>query len=207
MGKTYKIVLTGGPCAGKTTALKILRDYFSDKYNILCVSESSTELMSGGVFPKSFDNTTEFMEYLTRLQCIKEDIFMNASSSISKRSKKDVIIFFDRGIFDVKAYMRDSDFDTMMCNLKISKKDALIRYDAVFHLCTAAINAPMSYGTFNNSIRTESMEESIELDYKTFQCWQLHPFLYRIDSCIDINDKFNVLINMIENFIQSRPIE
>ena len=54
MGKAYKIVLTGGPCAGKTTAIQSLREHFSGQYEVLCIPESSTELMTGGVLPGLF---------------------------------------------------------------------------------------------------------------------------------------------------------
>ena len=47
-----KIVLTGGPCAGKTTALTWINNYFSNRgYNVLFVPETATELISNGVAP------------------------------------------------------------------------------------------------------------------------------------------------------------
>ena len=47
-----KIVLTGGPCAGKTTALTWINNYFSSRgYTVLFVPETATELISNGVAP------------------------------------------------------------------------------------------------------------------------------------------------------------
>ena len=47
-----KIVLTGGPCAGKTTALaKIEQDLISLGYKVFVVGESATELIKSGVRP------------------------------------------------------------------------------------------------------------------------------------------------------------
>lgn len=47
-----KIVLTGGPCAGKTTALNWINNYFSSRgYSVLVVPEIASELITNGVAP------------------------------------------------------------------------------------------------------------------------------------------------------------
>ena len=50
MQEIRKIVLTGGPCAGKTTAMSWVQNAFTEKgYKVLFVPETATELISGGV--------------------------------------------------------------------------------------------------------------------------------------------------------------
>lgn len=53
MGKIVgKIVLTGGPCAGKTSALTKVEEELTEKgYKVFIVSESATELIRGGIKP------------------------------------------------------------------------------------------------------------------------------------------------------------
>ena len=47
-----KIVITGGPCAGKSTAMSWVQNAFSQMgYRVLFVPETATELISGGVAP------------------------------------------------------------------------------------------------------------------------------------------------------------
>ena len=47
-----KIVITGGPCAGKTTGMgKIQREFSKRGYTVLFVPETATELITGGVAP------------------------------------------------------------------------------------------------------------------------------------------------------------
>ena len=47
-----KIVITGGPCAGKTTAMSWIQSTFTKKgYTVLFVPETATELITGGVAP------------------------------------------------------------------------------------------------------------------------------------------------------------
>ncbi|MCD8120989.1 MAG: ATP-binding protein [Clostridiales bacterium] len=52
MQEITKIVITGGPCAGKTTAMSWLQNEFTEKgYAVLFVPETATELIGGGVAP------------------------------------------------------------------------------------------------------------------------------------------------------------
>ena len=47
-----KIVITGGPCAGKTTAMNWISNAFRERgYDVLFVPETATELITGGVAP------------------------------------------------------------------------------------------------------------------------------------------------------------
>ena len=52
MKKIYKIVLTGGPCAGKTTLISRINQIFTLKgYRIFTVNEVATELINNGLRP------------------------------------------------------------------------------------------------------------------------------------------------------------
>ena len=45
-----KIVITGGPCAGKSTAMSWVQNAFTQMgYAVLFVPETATELITGGV--------------------------------------------------------------------------------------------------------------------------------------------------------------
>lgn len=67
-----KIVLTGGPCAGKTTALNWINNYFSQRgYTVLTVPETATELISNGVSPWSCSSSFDFQMFLLKLQKTK----------------------------------------------------------------------------------------------------------------------------------------
>ena len=47
-----KIVITGRPCAGKTTGMNWIQNAFTEKgYAVLFVSETAAELISRGVAP------------------------------------------------------------------------------------------------------------------------------------------------------------
>ena len=64
-----KIVLTGGPSAGKTTGQSWIQNSFTKLgYAVLFVPETATELMSGGVKPAFFRSALEFQRAILRLQ-------------------------------------------------------------------------------------------------------------------------------------------
>ena len=68
-----KIVITGGPCAGKSTAISWVQNAFTQMgYTVLFVPETATELITGGVAPWSCgsvagDSCKEEFVYLVNL--------------------------------------------------------------------------------------------------------------------------------------------
>ena len=70
-----KIVITGGPCAGKITGLSRSRNAFSRMgYRVLFVPETATELITGGVAPWTCGSNAEYQKCQVRLQLEKERI-------------------------------------------------------------------------------------------------------------------------------------
>ena len=56
-----KIVITGGPCAGKTTALSWIMNSFTERgYVVLFVPETATELINGGVAPWTCKSNADY---------------------------------------------------------------------------------------------------------------------------------------------------
>ena len=71
-----KIVITGGPCAGKTTAMSWIQSNFTKMgYRVLFVPETATELITGGVAPWTCGSNVEYQKCQMKLQLEKEKIF------------------------------------------------------------------------------------------------------------------------------------
>ena len=51
------------------------------------------------------------------------------------------------------------------------------RYNAVFHMVTAADGASAFYTLENNQARTETPEQAVDLDRRTQKCWLGHPHM------------------------------
>ncbi len=60
-----KIVITGGPCAGKTTGMSWIQNAFTERgYKVLFIPETATELITGGVSPSTCASNAEYLERL-----------------------------------------------------------------------------------------------------------------------------------------------
>lgn len=201
MGKVVKkIVLTGGPCAGKSSSLELIKDYLNNKnYLIYVVQESATELINSGIKPFGNDSIDllNFQDILLKYQINKESLIENVA--IEYKTNKDIVIIYDRGINDYKAYIGQKDYDELLSKYKLEEKDILNRYDLVIHLETAAKN--IDYTTENNKARSEDKKEAIELDEKTFKAWSNHNNLIKISAYDNFLDKQKEIISVIEKNI------
>ena len=201
-----KIVITGGPCAGKTTAMSWVQNAFTQMgYAVLFVPETATELITGGVAPWTCGTNTDFQKCQMHLQLEKERVFEEAAKTM-KCGK--VLIVCDRGALDNKAYMDDLEFASVLAHLGTNEIDLRDGYDAVFHLVTAAKGAVEFYTTANNKARTESVEQASALDDKLIAAWTGHPHLRVIDNSTNFEDKMKRLIAEISSFLgEPEPFE
>lgn len=204
-----KIVLTGGPCAGKTTALaKIEQDLISLGYKVFVVGESATELIKSGVRPFGDKclNLVEFQKIIMLYQLQKEEIY---DKVLEQYTNDNVVIIYDRGILDNKAYINDEEFKEVLNyisynkNKKIYEEDLLDRYDMIIHLVTAADGKKEAYTLNNNSTRTEGIEEAIRLDKKTMNAWIRHPNLKIIDNEKSFNTKIDNVMQKIYELLNN----
>ena len=111
-----------------------------------------------------------------------------------------------KGLCDNRAYLSKDDFDLILDleNVKlVDIRDK--RYDAVFHLVTAAIGAEKFYTTANNAARSETLEQARDLDYKTLEAWIGHPGLRVIDNSSNFENKILRVVNGICNAIGATP--
>lgn len=197
MKKILKVAITGGPCAGKTTAIQdIVREFSEKGYLVLVINETATELINSGAkcFGENKISMVDFQRYLITLQLAKEKTY----EKIAENSKQSAIIICDRGLLDNKAYVTDEEYKNVLSESSLTESTALMSYDVVIHLTTAAINAEEFYTTENNKARTETKEEAIEMDKKTLSCWIGHPKLNIVDNSTNFKEKINRVINIIK---------
>lgn len=197
-----KIVLTGGPCAGKTTALARIEEELTEKgYRVFIVSESATELIKGGIKPfgiSSFD-LLKFQELIFQYQLSKERIYDEAVMSLPSNEK--CVIIYDRGIMDNKAYISDEQFHTILNKFNFKESTLLENYDMIIHLVTAADGKEEYYTLSNNTARSETVDEAIFLDRKTANAWIGHNNLKIIDNRTEFDEKLNRVMDCIHNLL------
>lgn len=179
-----RICLTGGPCAGKTTALATLSTVLTQLgFKVLQVPEAATLLMKGGAMIETrkltFADAVRFQINVMKMQMSLEDIFIE----IALNQDQPTIIICDRGVMDGSAYTTENIWQAILDETgwsTIQLRDR--RYEAVIHLVTCADGAQEFYTSANNEARYESTEEAMELDKKLINAWVGHPHFSIIDN-------------------------
>ncbi|MBR1757376.1 MAG: ATP-binding protein [Lachnospiraceae bacterium] len=197
-----KIVITGGPCGGKSSAIRwIVREFSQKGYTVIAVPETATELISGGVCPWTCGTNAEYQKCQMKLQLSKEAIF---EQGIRTMPVEKVLMICDRGAMDNKAYMNEKEFAEVLAEVDETAETLLNRYDAVFHLTTAAKGRSEDYTMENNIARYESVEEAVELDDRLIACWEGHPRLRIIYSETTFEEKMEHLIGEINAYLETK---
>ena len=201
-----KIVITGGPSAGKTTGLSWVQNAFTKLgYTVLFVPETATEFISGGVAPWTCGTNLDYQKVQMTLQLEKERLFEQAARTM--RADK-ILIVCDRGALDNKAYMNDGEFSEVLRCVGRTEQELLASYDAVFHMVTAARGAEQFYTRENNKARYESVSEAVALDARLVASWEKHSHLRIIDNSVDFNHKLRRLIAEIRLALgEPEPLE
>ena len=175
--KIPKLVITGGPCGGKTSAITFLVKKLTELgYFPLIVPEAATSLINSGMSPFGGEVALRnFQEGVIDFITLHESKAVDGA--IQSGHAKPVILC-DRGYMDGRAYVSEEMFQSIL-NAKslcvVSARDAC--YLGVFHMRTAAFGAESYYTTANNEARTETIEEARILDERTLSAWVGHHSL------------------------------
>lgn len=196
--KLYKFVISGGPCAGKTTAMERLPIYLTERgFRVFTVPEAATMAwLNGARFGDIEDPKCAyaFQQFVIRTQMQLEDSFMNFARSTGK----DAILLCDRGTMDGSAYVSKEEFGKLLAEVgldEITARDQ--RYNAVYHLVTAADGAEPFYSLANNKGRSEDLEAAKAQDRRTQEVWTGHPRHFIIDNRNTFEQKIERLISLI----------
>ena len=202
--RIVRIVLTGGPCAGKTTAMSWIQNSFRKMgWAVLFVDETAAQLISGGAAPWLCSSAREFQLQLLRLQLAKEAAFTGVARTMAAEK---ILIVCDRGAMDNRAYMTGEDFRWVLQTLGTGEVELRDQYDAVLHLVTAAKGAVKYYKT--SDVRKEPPEKAAELDNRLIAAWTGHPHLRVIDNSTGFEEKMRRLIQEIAAVLgEPRPLE
>ena len=200
------IVITGGPCGGKTTALdslaKLLR---SMGYVVYICPETATELINSGIKPYGEHrlDPIDFQEIATETQNDKEKTRRKAA----RRCPHDkVAILYDRGLLDGRAYVSKEEYQMILDKLGLKESEILASYDLVIHMVTAAIGKVSAYTTSNNKARTETVEEAKEKDNAVMESYSNHPNFFIVNNDCDFDEKIERVCNIIRAFIGENAV-
>lgn len=205
MPEIKKIVLTGGPCAGKTTALVKITEYFSGfGYKVFNVPEVPTIYSTAGwnYLTPNRDLYYQGERAILETQLTLENQFMKLAEVCSKP----VLIVCDRGAMDISAYIKPEEWEEITRMAGTNSNALRESYDAVLHLVSAADGAEQYYTTATNATRYEQANEeglriARELDKKVIKAWTGHPHLRVINNHDDFENKLNRVITEISKVV------
>lgn len=184
-----RIVLTGGPGGGKTTAADLFRPEIGD--GVVIVPETATILFQGG-FPRSRTPEVARLAQSTifhvqrKLEDVQATIYPGRT------------LLCDRGTVDGAAYWPDGDgqyFAAVGTTLEAEFR----RYAAVIFFETAAAGGMSIEG--GNPVRNESLAEAVQLDAKLRQLWSRHPRFIFIPHQPSFFRKINLALSALQEVL------
>lgn len=179
-----RIVLTGAPCSGKSTALTLLKNMHPD---LFCVPEAATILIGQvGILPVPSERSFQYA--LRRTQISFEDAAVRQAASIGKKA-----VILDRGTIDGAGFVGAQAFESLF---RTTLKAEYDRYDAVIML---SLPDRETYDLFRtgNSARRETYETSKKVEGNLFNVWCHHP-RFRLITAETWEGKYEAVVKAIE---------
>ena len=160
---TCRIVLTGGPGGGKTTAADLFRREAGE--SVILVPEAATMMFMGG-FPRCEEPHAK--------QAAQRAIYhvQRNLEDVQRAQYPGRVLLCDRGTIDGAAYWpegEDAFFESMGSTMEAEMR----RYDAVIFFESAAVGG-IGIET-GNPARKETLAEAAALDARLRGIWKRHP--------------------------------
>lgn len=182
----HLIAVTGGPGAGKTAVLEVVRRLFCQHVVVL---PESASIIYGGGFPRGHRHSER--------QAGQRAIFyvQRQLERVALETETIAIALCDRGTIDGLAYWPGTE-QAFWQEVGSSHEQELSRYAAVVHLRT-----PPGNGGYNhqNPLRTESAAEAAVIDQRILTLWESHPRRIVIESSVDFLHKVESAVTAIRN--------
>ena len=184
--KTRRIVLTGGPGAGKTAVLEMLSHEICSH---VVISKEAAGILFAGGFPRGRDGATRraAQRAIYHVQLELESMLADENPAV---------ILFDRGIVDGSAYWPGPGSFWRAIGLR--REDAIARYDAVVHMRSP--EGANGYG-HQNPLRLETAAEARAIDDRILEAWRGHPQRFIIDAAPDFLTKAERALRVIRSLI------
>lgn len=169
-----RVVLTGGPGAGKTAVLELIRLFFCEHVRTL---PEAAGIVFAGRFPRS--NRPPLRQAAQRaIYHIQREL-----ESIAE-TENAAVVLCDRGTVDCAAYWTGEG--DLFSSVGTTRGIELARYDAVIHLRTPT--SPHDYNR-DNPLRVESIEEAEAIDVQIARQWSEHPRRFVVEPTEDFLHK------------------
>lgn len=201
--KPFVVVLTGGPSAGKSSALALLRTRLSARgFQVLTVPENATHFLanSDGFQPEWAGTHAQvcmqrvFLDY----QIAQEDAFKDFAAL---HPRKPAVLLLDCCTINSKVYVSDEQWEEVLRfqgKPALDEEQLLSRYDLAIHMVTCALSGHYEWGPgSNNPGRYHSPDQAKVQDDRCLQVFSAHK-QFRV---VPHFDKFDDKIEKVAEFV------
>jgi len=197
----FQIVLTGGPCGGKSSILAVIRDRLRKRgMQVIAVPEYATHFFANSDgFQVEWVGTEKeqgLQDVFLRYQVMQEDMFREFAALNSKPT----VLLLDRAALDQKAHTSGAIWESALRKNKVTERQLLDRYDLVVHLGTCAKVGDYEWGPgSNNPGRYHNPEEAAELDGVCESAWHDHKQFRMVPHFEKFQDKVEQVMKYLED--------
>ena len=183
-----RLVLTGGPGAGKTAVLEALKHLLSSQVAVL---PESAGIVFGGGFPRLNSPPAQ--------RAAQRAIFYVQRELENIADESDIAaVLCDRGLVDAVAYWPGPD--DFWSSVGMTQGEALARYDVIIHLRVP--DAAHGYARVN-PLRVESADEAAAIDQRILHAWSAHPHRHIVEATSDFLAKAASVLTIIQRELQA----
>ncbi len=200
-----KIVVTGGPCGGKSTALEAIQQRYGSG-RVLFVPEVATALFKGG-FPVPGRDIRYSQEWQDAFQpaVYYAQLSIEAIYELKAREQRAQLLICDRGLLDGAAYVQGG-LPEYVELFQLNKEEVYARYEQVVHFESTAVCNPVAYGAQGNENRYEPIERARYLDHRIREVWGGHPAHQFISGKSGIQSVIARALSIVSPFVD-REVE
>ncbi len=192
-----RVVLTGGPGAGKSAVLELAKLFFCTHVHTL---PEAAGIVFGGRFPRNG---------APRIRRAAQEAIYHVQHALEStiETTNTAVVLCDRGTPDGAAYWVGDD--TLWQYVKSTRDAELARYYAVIHLRTPSVS---DHYNLDNPLRTESHDEARAIDARIAQEWAGHPRMFDVPATDDFLGKAAAALGILRELVpdccrtQMRPL-
>lgn len=182
-----RVVVTGGPGAGKTAILELARRNLCEHVEVL---PEAARVVFGGGFPRRDPEPARRAAQLA-IWHVQDEL-----ETMSLAREDLTMILCDRGTVDSLAYWPGT-WDEFFDELDTTFETELARYSMVIHLRTPG----SQNGYHNDALRVETECEAHTIDARLFEIWSKHPHRLVIDATPDFLAKAQRALEVLRDHL------
>lgn len=186
MQTTPMIVITGGPCAGRSTLLsRSKRVLIEHGYQVFVLPEVVSELGLSG-FTSTVTELLGFQREAVSCQLERERRFQSLvrHSLVAKK-----VMLCDRGVPDLQVYMGSDAYKRMLQSFTYTRDEIFGHYALVVHLVSASVGSESWYTPGDIFGRLCGADDAKAFDDMVLGAWLGHPRHIVVGNTVGFEEK------------------